>query len=44
MPSRRALLAGVGAATVQLAGCNDLFGDGGDSRRVPGDWTLATGE
>lgn len=46
MASRRALLAGVGAASAGLAGCNYLFGDDGDaqSRQVPGDWTPAPGE
>lgn len=46
MPSRRALLSSVGAASASLAGCNSLFGDGedGESRHVPDDWTPASGE
>lgn len=47
MPRRRALLAGLGAASASLAGCNVVFGDDeddGPERRVPGDWTPAPGE
>lgn len=49
MPSRRALLAGVGAVSAGLTGCIDLIGDvgdivDGDSRQVPADWTPAPGE
>lgn len=46
MPHRRALLAGIGAASTSLAGCNYLFGDGEatQQRAVPGDWTPGPGE
>lgn len=46
MLRRRALLAGAGAASAALAGCNSVFGDGDSSpsRQVPGDWTPAPGE
>ena len=45
MLSRRALLAGVGAASAGLAGCNRVFGDDeSPTRLVPGDWTPDPGE